>query len=65
MIDELISEVSIKYPEAKAIFSLLMEDSQSSNALKQVDLKKGKSQAYNYVKKMKSYVKELYNKNYR
>lgn len=65
MIDDLINEVSIKYPEAKAIFSLLMEDPQISNALKQVDLKKGKSQAYDYVKKMQSYAKELYNKNYR
>ena len=65
MIDTLINEVSIKYPEAKAIFSLLMEDSQISSALKQVDLKKGKSQAYDYVKKMQSYAKELYNKNYR
>lgn len=35
------------------------------NALKQVDLKKGKSQAYEYVKKMQAYAKELYNKNYR
>ena len=42
-----------------------MEDPQISNALKQVDLKKGKSQAYDYVKKMQSYAKELYNKNYR
>ena len=65
MIDDLINEVSIKYPEAKAIFSLLMEDPQISSALKQVDLKKGKSQAYDYVKKMQSYAKELYNKNYR
>lgn len=65
MIDNLINEVSIKYPEAKAIFSLLMEDPQISSALKQVDLKKGKSQAYDYVKKMQSYAKELYNKNYR
>lgn len=52
MIDDLINEVSLKYPEAKAIFSLLMDDPQISNALKQVDLKKGKSQAYEYVKKM-------------
>lgn len=58
-------EVSLKYPEAKAIFSLLMEDPQISNALKQVNLNKGKSQAYDYVKKMQSYAKELYNKNYR
>ena len=65
MIGDLIIEVSIKYPEAKAIFSLLMEDPQISNALKQVDLKKRKSQAYDYVKKMQSYAKELYNKNYR
>lgn len=65
MIDDLINEVSLKYPEAKAIFSLLVEDPQISNALKQVDLKKGKSQAYHYVKKMQSYAKELYNKNYR
>lgn len=65
MIDDLISEVSIKYPEAKAIFSLLMEDLQISSVLKQVDLKKEKSQAYDYVKKMQSYAKELYNKNYR
>ena len=65
MIDDLINKVSLKYPEAKAIFSLLMEDPQISNALKQVDLKKGKSQAYDYVKKMQSYAKELYNKNYR
>ena len=39
----------------KAIFSLLMDDPQISNALKQVDLKKGKSQAYEYVKKMQAY----------
>ena len=65
MIDDLINEVSLKYPEAKAIFSLLMDDPQISNALKQVDLKKGKSQAYEYVKKMQAYAKELYNKNYR
>lgn len=52
MIDDLINEVSLKYPEAKAVFSLLMDDPQISNALKQVDLKKGKSQAYEYVKKM-------------
>ena len=65
MIDDLINKVSIKYPEAKAIFSLLMEDPQISSALKHVDLKKGKSQAYDYVKKMQSYAKELYNKNYR
>lgn len=65
MIDDLINEVSIKYPEAKAIFPLLMEDPQISSALKQVDLKKGKNQAYDYVKKMQSYAKELYNKNYR
>lgn len=65
MIDNLINEVSLKYPEAKAIFSLLMDDPQISNALKQVDLKKGKSQAYEYVKKMQAYAKELYNKNYR
>ena len=65
MIDDLINEVSIKYSEAKAIFSLLMEDPQISRALKQVDLKKGKNQAYDYVKKMQSYAKELYNKNYR
>ena len=43
----------------KAIFSLLMDDPQISNALKQVDLKKGKSQAYEYVKKMQAYAKEL------
>ena len=30
MIDGLINEVSIKYPEAKAIFSLLMEDPHKS-----------------------------------
>lgn len=47
------------------VFSLLMDDPQISNALKQVDLKKGKSQAYEYVKKMQAYAKELYNKNYR
>lgn len=58
MIDDLINKVSIKYPEAKAIFSLLMEDPQISNALKQVDLKKGKSQAYEYVKKMQSYAQK-------
>ena len=29
------------------------------------NLNKGKSQAYDYVKKMQSYAKELYNKNYR
>ena len=52
MIDDLINEVSLKYPEAKAISSLLMDDPQISNALKQVNLKKGKSQAYDYVKKM-------------
>lgn len=40
MIDDLINEVSLKYPEAKAIFSLLMDDPQISNALKQVDLKR-------------------------
>lgn len=45
MIDDLINEVSLKYPEAKAIFSLLMEDPQISNALKQANLKKVKSQA--------------------
>lgn len=65
MIDDLINEVSLKYPEAKAIFSLLMDDPQICNALKQVDLKKGKSQAYEYVKKMQAYAKELYNKYYR
>ena len=65
MIDDLINEVSLKYPEAKAVFSLLMDDPQISNALKQVDLKKGKSQAYEYVKKIQAYAKELYNKNYR
>ena len=65
MIDEIISEVYVKYPEAKSIFSLLMEEPQISNALKQVDLKKGKSQAYDYVKKMQTFAKELYNKNYR
>ena len=65
MIDDLINEVSLKYPEAKAIFSLLMKDPQISNALKQVNLNRGKSQAYDYVKKMQSYAKELYNKNYR
>lgn len=65
MIDDLINEVSLKYPEAKAVFSLLMDDPQISNALKQVDLKKGKSQACEYVKKMQAYAKELYNKNYR
>lgn len=65
MIDNLINEVSLKYPEAKAIFSLLMDDPQISNALKQVDLKKGKGQAYEYVKKMQAYAKELYNKSYR
>ena len=57
--------VSLKYPKAKAIFSLLMDDPQISNALKQVDLKKGKSQAYDYVKKMQSYAKDLYDKKYR
>ena len=46
MIDDLINEVSIKYPEAKAIFSLLMEEPQISSALKQAYLNKGKSQAY-------------------
>ncbi|MFR3431513.1 MAG: hypothetical protein ACLTTH_16170 [Holdemanella porci] len=65
MIDDLINEVSLKYPEAKAIFSLLVEDPQISNALKQVDLKKGKSQAYHYVKRCSHTQKELYNKNYR
>lgn len=60
MIDDLINEVSIKYPEAKAIFTLLMEDPQISNVLKNVDLNKGKSQAYDYIKKMQSYAKELY-----
>ena len=65
MIDNLINEISLKYPEAKAIFSLLMDDPQISNALKQVDLKKGKGQAYEYVKKMQAYAKELYNKSYR
>ena len=65
MIDDLINEVPLKYPEAKAIFSLLMDDPQISNALKQVDLKKGKSQAYDYVKKMQSYAKNRYDKKYR
>ena len=65
MLDDLINEVSLKYPEAKAIFSLLMGDPQICNALKQVDLKKGKSQAYDYVKKMQSYAKDLYDKKYR
>lgn len=65
MIDALFNEVSVKYPEAKTIFSLLMEDPQISNALKQVDLKKGKKQAYSYIKEMQKYAKELYNKNYR
>ena len=65
MIDDLINEVSLKYPEAKAIFSLLMDDPQISNALKQVDLKKGKSQAYDYVKKMQSYAKDIYDKKHR
>ena len=55
----------LDHNKAKAIFPLLMDDPQISNALKQVDLKKGKSQAYEYVKKMQSYAKELYNKNYR
>ena len=65
MIDDLINEVSLKYPKAGPIFSLLMGDPQISNALKKIDLKKGKSQAYEYVKKMQTYAKELYNKNYR
>lgn len=42
MIDDLINEVSLKYPEAKAIFSLLMDDPQISNVLKQVEFEKGK-----------------------
>lgn len=65
MIDDLIKEATIKYPETRAVFSLPMEDPQISSALKQVDLKKRKSQAYDYVMKMQSYAKELYNKNYR
>ena len=53
--------------QAKLLFlwAVWKKDPQISNALKQVDLKKGKSQAYDYVKKMQSYAKELYNKNYR
>lgn len=48
------------------IIAMAIHNAAAKNlALKQVDLKKGKSQAYNYVKKMQSYVKELYNKNYR
>ena len=42
-----------------------MDDPQISNALKQVDLKKGKSQAYDYVKKMQSYAKDIYDKKHR
>ena len=65
LINDLINESSLKYPEAKAIFSFLMDDPQTSNAPKQVDLKKGKSQAYDYVKKMQSYAKNIYDKKYR
>lgn len=65
MIEELTNEVALKYPEAKAIFPLLMSDPQISKVLEQVDFGKGKSQAYAYVRKMQKYAKDLYEKNYR
>ena len=65
MIDELIEEVSKTFPEAKAILPLLMDNPKISEALKQVDIGKGKTQAYAYVKKMQKCAKVLYEMKYR
>lgn len=64
-ISDLIQEVSKKYPEADAVLNLLLDGYQKNEIFKQVDLRRGKTQAYAYIEKIQKYAKELYYKSYR
>lgn len=64
-VNDLIKEVSKKYPESDSILHLIIDGYQKKEIFEQVDLGKGKTQAYSYIEKIQKYAKELYNKKYR
>lgn len=64
-IKDLIADVSQKYPEADAVLNLLIDGYQKSEIFNQIDLHRGKTQAYSYIEKIQKLAKEIYDKNYR
>ena len=64
-IKDLIADVSQKYPEADAVLNLLIDGYQKNEIFNQVNLHRGKTQAYSYIEKIQKLAKELYDKNYR
>ena len=64
-VNDLIKEVSKKYPESDSILHPIIDGYQKKEIFEQVDLGKGKTQAYSYIEKIQKYAKELYNKKYR
>lgn len=64
-IKELIHEVSIKYPKADKILNLIIDGYRKKEILDQVDLGRGKAQAYSYIDKIQKYAKGLYDEKYR
>lgn len=64
-IQDLIADVSQEYPEANAVLNLLLDGYQKKEIFSQVNLHRGKTQAYSYIEKIQKYAKELYDKKYR
>lgn len=64
-IKDLIHEVSQKYPEADKIINLIIDGYQKKEIFEQVDLGRGKTQAYSYINKIQKYAKNLYDEKYR
>lgn len=64
-INDLIHEVSEKYPEADSILHLIIDGYQKKEIIEKVDLGRGKTQAYSYIEKIQKYAKEVYENNYR
>lgn len=63
-IKDLIHEVSKKYPEADKILNLIIDGYQKKEIFEQVDLGRGKTQAYSYIDKIQKYAKDLYDDKY-
>jgi hypothetical protein len=64
-IKDLIHEVSQKYPEVDKILNLIIDGYQKNEIFEQVDLGRGKTQAYSYIDKIQKYAKDLYDEKYR
>lgn len=64
-IQDLIADVSQKYPEADVVLNLLIDGYQKNEIFNQIDLHRGKAQAYSYIEKIQKLAKEIYDKNYR